>query len=76
MNEVLPVLTLVASSWVVLGYTNCKEGAVKLVTERVAAATGGAVRAWRRTLMQIETQGGPDGYCFKIDGDDEQAIEG
>lgn len=75
MNEVLPVLTLVASTWVTLGYTNCKEGAVEIVKKRVAAAADGAVRVWRRNMMQVETQGGPEGFCFKIDGD-EQVIEG
>ena len=74
MNEVLPVITLVASTWVTLGYTDCKEGAVEIVKNRIAAAAHGAVRVWRRNLMQIETQGGPEGYCFKID--DDQAIEG
>lgn len=67
--EVLPVLMSAASGWAVLGYTTSKEGAAEIVRKRVAAAADGVVRVWRRNMMTIETQGGPEGYCFQVDND-------
>jgi hypothetical protein len=69
MIEVLPVLMSAASGWAVLGHTTSKEGAAQIVRERIAAAAGGAVRVWRRNMMTIETQGGPEGYCFQVDSE-------
>lgn len=73
--EVLPVLVYAASGWITLGYTTCKEGAVEIVRERVIGAAAGLVRVWRRNMMTIETQGGPDGYMFQVEEPEEIQTE-
>lgn len=62
----LPVLVLAASGWVVLGAAATKEAVKEVVREHFAGAASRAILVWRRTLIQRETAGGPDGYCFQI----------
>lgn len=67
MNEVLPILLATASGLVKLGqFAESVENARAIFEEKFA--TTGVVRAvWRRKLMMIETQGGPDGYVVLVE---------
>jgi hypothetical protein len=67
-SEVLPALLSVGSGIRTLGHAAKKEGVVKVV-RKYAASMADSIRGWRRTLMQIETHGGLDGYLFSVDVD-------
>jgi hypothetical protein len=66
MNEVLPILLVTASGLVNVGQlAENVENARAIFREKFVPT--GLVKVSRRKLMQIETDGGPDGYVVLVE---------